>query len=82
MNQQSKALTLGRLATLTAGFAAVVASLAILTSVTLLFQSRGMPLQTLAAAERACLDKAYLSEREACMQRWATESQFTTVAVR
>lgn len=82
MNQQSKVLTLGRLTTITAGFTAVVASLAVLTSITLLFQSRGMPLQTLAAAERACLDKAYVSERQACMQRWATESQFTIVAVR
>jgi hypothetical protein len=42
----------------------------ILASVVELFQSRGEPLGELAAAERACGAKAYISDREVCMHEW------------
>ena len=60
-------------------FAAVVA-LSILWAIVTLFQSRGAPMERLAAAERACVHHAYQSEREACMQRWLVDTQSTPVA--
>jgi hypothetical protein len=44
-----------------------IISLGILAGVTGLFQSRGMPLEDLAAAERACKEQVYVSQRETCM---------------
>jgi hypothetical protein len=62
-----------------AAFAAVIA-LSILWAVVALFQSRGAPMERLAAAERACTHHAYQSEREACMQRWLDDTQATRLA--
>jgi len=47
---------------------AALISLGLLGSVAWLFQRDGAPLQQVAAAERACADRAYLSERHACMR--------------
>jgi hypothetical protein len=38
--------------------------------VTALLQRDGMPFEQQVAAERACADRAYLSEREACVRQW------------
>ena len=62
-----------------AAFAAVIA-LGILWSVVFLFQSRGAPMERLAAAERACAHYAYPSERHTCMQQWLAESQVIPMA--
>jgi hypothetical protein len=42
----------------------------LLTSVAFLFQRDGAPIERLAAAERACTQHIYVSEREACMREW------------
>jgi hypothetical protein len=52
-----------------------VIGIGILAAVTDLFQSRGEPLGQLAAAERACAGRAYVSEREACMREWIAALQ-------
>jgi hypothetical protein len=59
------------------GFAAIsVAAIAALSTliavgiigtVTALFQSRGLPLEELVAAERACSAQVYVSDRKSCM---------------
>jgi len=66
--------------TFTAATAATVVSLALLWGVVTLFQSRGAPLEELAAAERACASQVYVSDREACMKQWIAENQRTRVA--
>jgi hypothetical protein len=66
--------------TFTAATAATVVSLALLWGVVTLFQSRGAPLEELAAAERACASHLYVSDREACMKQWIAENQRTRVA--
>ena len=66
--------------TFTAATAATVMSLALLWGVVTLFQSRGAPLEELAAAERACASQVYVSDREACMKQWIAENQRTRVA--
>jgi hypothetical protein len=43
-------------------------AVAIFGAVTALFQSRGLPMAELAAAERACSAHVYVSERESCMR--------------
>jgi hypothetical protein len=40
----------------------------ILSAVVGLFRSEGLPMEQLAAAERACASHAYVSERESCMR--------------
>jgi len=65
----------------TATLAAVIA-MTILWAVVTLFQSRGAPMERLAAAERACAQHAYQSERAACMKEWFAASQPGTIARR
>ena len=65
----------------TATLAAVIA-MGILWTVVSLFQSRGVPMERLAAAERACAQHAYQSERDACMKQWIAEFRATPVAIR
>ena len=65
----------------TAALAAVIA-MTILWGVVVLFQSRGAPLERLAAAERACTQHAYLSERAACMNERLAASQPRAIARR
>ena len=65
----------------TAALATVIA-LGILWGIVTLFQSRGAPMERLAAAERACAQHAYQSERAACMSEWLAASQPRTIARR
>jgi hypothetical protein len=53
---------------LAAGLAAALISFGFLGSVAWLFQSDGAPLEQVVAAERVCADRAYVSERDACMR--------------
>jgi archaellum component FlaF (FlaF/FlaG flagellin family) len=62
-----------------AALAAIIA-VAILTSVTALFASRGTPLEHVAAAERACLTHRYASEREICIREWLIVKRGESVA--
>lgn len=64
-------------------FAAALATLiavGILAGVTGLFQSRGAPMAQLAAAERACADQTYVSDRENCMREWIAAASGYSVA--
>ncbi len=61
---------------------ASVIAMSILWAVVTLFQSRGAPMERLAAAERACAQHAYQSERAACMNEWLAASQPRTIARR
>lgn len=49
---------------------AVVVATGSLAAVTVMFQSAGTPYAQVVAAERACADRAFVSEREHCMQEW------------
>jgi len=66
-------------ATVAAALATVVA-IGLLTSVALLFQRDGRPLEQWAAAERACVQRVYVSEREACMREWLASARPANVA--
>lgn len=65
--------------TLAAATAATVISLSLLWGVVTLFQSRGAPLQQLAAAERACAGSVYVSDRENCMKQWLADNRSISV---
>jgi len=67
---------------MTVAVAALAAFIAVgmLAAVISLFQSRGAPMERLAAAERACVSNAYQSGREACMKQWLVEFQRTNLA--
>lgn len=54
----------------------------LISAVVLLFQSRGTPLEEIAAAERACPPELYRSERDACLKDWLAARRATTVAHR
>ena len=64
----------------TAALASVIA-LAILWGIVTLFQSRGVPMERLVAAEHACAQHVYLSERQVCMNEWLAASQPRIVAL-
>jgi hypothetical protein len=66
--------------TVAAAALAAFIALGILSTVVSLFQSRGAPMERLAAAERACVSHAYQSEREACMKQWLAQSLAADVA--
>ena len=55
-------------------------TIGILASVIELFLRDGLPMERLAAAERACVGHAHVSEREACMREWAAARQTGSVA--
>lgn len=80
MDQHLQPRTFRPAQTLTAATAATVISLALLWGVVALFQSRGAPLEELAAAERACASHVYVSDREECMKQWIAENQRTGFA--
>lgn len=65
-----------------AAFLSVVIAIGILGSVTGLFQSRGLPMGELAAAARACVKQAFVSERESCMREWVAAQRGSQVAKR
>jgi hypothetical protein len=58
---------------------ATLIAVSILAAVAYLFQRDGKPLARVAAAERACAHYSYLSERQACMNKWLAASQSRTV---
>ena len=62
--------------------AATVMALGILWAVAILFQSRGAPMERIVAAERACAQYIYQSERVACMNEWLATSQSESIARR
>lgn len=66
--------------TIAAAALATVITFALLWSVATLFQSRGEPLEQLAAAERACAHYSYQSEQQACITQWLAAAQPGTVA--
>jgi len=57
-----------------------IITMGILALVTGLFLRDGRPMERLVAAERACVDRAYVSEREACMREWAAASRPVSTA--
>ena len=61
---------------------AVIVALGLLTAVAALFQSDGAPLEQLVVAEHACADKAFVSEREFCMQLFIAASRLRNIASR
>ena len=77
--------TLARPGTITLAVAAFLSTLigiGILGLVTGLFQSRGLPMAELAAAERACAGHVYVSDRETCMREWIAASHGIQLAHR
>ena len=65
--------------TVTAALAAFIA-ISLLSGVAFLFGRDGAPMQQLAAAERACIQHVYVSEREACMRDWLIAAHAFSVA--
>ena len=59
---------------------ACLITIAVVVGVIGLFQSRGRPMEELAAAERACAAREYVSEREHCMREWIAASHGDRVA--
>ena len=59
---------------------AAIITVGILSAVVALFQSAGMPLGQLAAAEQACATHRYVSEREACVRERIAEARPSNVA--
>lgn len=57
-------------------------TLSIFGGIATLFQSRGTPLEYVVVAERACAEKTYQSDLQACMSNWMTARHERTVAVR
>ena len=62
-----------------AGLATFIA-IGLLTAIAFLFQRDGAPLQYVAAAERACTQHVYVSEREACMRASIVAARASNVA--
>jgi len=65
-----------------AAFLSAVIGIGVLGSVAGLFQSRGMPMAELATAERACVDQAYVSDRDACIRDQGAAARGQRVANR
>lgn len=65
--------------TVAAALATFIA-IGLLTAVAFLFQRDGKPMDQLAAAERACAQRVYVSEREACMREWLAAAHASNVA--
>ncbi len=82
MNAQLKFASPSPALTVAAAFLATVIGLGILSGFATLFQSRGAPMERLGAAERACAQHIYLSERQACMNEWLAASEPANVARR
>ena len=80
MNARANLERPGRTVVLVAATLATVIALGIVAVVTDLFQSRGMPMAELAAAERACGTESYLSDREKCMREQVATARGSVVA--
>jgi hypothetical protein len=82
MNTQLKFASPSPTVTVGVAVLATVIALGILSGFATLFQSRGAPMERLVAAERACTQYIYLSERRACMNEWLAASKPANVARR
>jgi len=65
--------------TVSAALATFIA-IGLLTGVALLFQRDGVPMGQLAAAEGACSQSVYVSDREACMREWLAAARASNLA--
>ncbi|HEY5283332.1 MAG TPA: hypothetical protein VIM14_11140 [Polyangia bacterium] len=65
--------------TVPAALASLIA-VGLFTAIAFLFQHDGRPLQQLAAAERACTQHVYMSERESCMREWLAAARAANLA--
>jgi hypothetical protein len=61
---------------------AALIGIGVLGGVTGLFQRGGLPFEQLAAAEQAGADRAYVSERDACVRSWLAAAAFERFASR
>jgi len=68
--------------TVVAAVLAVLIAIGLLTAVAGLLRRGGTPLARIAIAERACTDRAFVSEREACMRSFLAASRIRIAAVR
>jgi hypothetical protein len=68
------------LSTTVAAALATFIAIGLLTGIAFLFQRDGAPFEQLAAAERACAQHVYVSEREACMHDWLVAARVSNVA--
>jgi len=59
---------------------AALITVGIFTCVTELILLGGLPFERLVAAERACSNHDYVSERDACMRQWAALQRTLNVA--
>jgi hypothetical protein len=59
---------------------AAIITVGILTGVTELILLGGLPFERLVAAERACANREYVSEREACLREWTTLQRNVSLA--
>ena len=59
---------------------ATLIAVGIFTAIAFLFQRDGRPFEQLAAAEHACTQHVYVSEREACIREWLAAARASTVA--
>lgn len=62
--------------------AAAIIAVSLLSTLVVHFERDGKPLANLVAAERACAQFAYVSERELCMSRWLAALRSEAVAKR
>lgn len=69
-------------ATMVAAALSIFIAIGLLTAVTGLFQRDGAPFERLTAAERACTQHVYVSEREACVRSQLATSRVQNVASR
>jgi len=65
-----------------AAVSACVIAIGLFATVTSVFQRDGKPMEQLVAAERACVEHAYVSEREACMRQWLAASRSPRMATK
>jgi hypothetical protein len=65
-----------------AAAAAAAVAIGLLSLVVHMFRSEGTPMEQLVAAERACKQHQYRSEREQCMNEWLASARSTQVAAK
>ena len=82
MNRKLGFASLSSTALFCVGLLSGVIAGTMLSAVVFLFQSRGTPLQTAAAAERACGHYESRAEQNACIKEWLVARRATSVAER
>lgn len=61
---------------------ATLIAIGLLSAVAVLFQHDGSPLEQLVAAESACTQHVYVSERQACVRDWLAAGRVSNVATK